>query len=1149
MSPHAQPHGLVRTLLLIVSTLAVVGVIFAIYVQYAQEPEEPYAEAPPIPKPTRAPAPDTTTRPSEATAVQIDGVPLPKGERTRINLYGPEGVQARLELEVSSWEPVGDSDRQFRLQEPTIRYRTPAGQLVNVTADRGQVEMSRQRGDNYDLARGRFEGHIVVLMDRLDADQRAQLPPEQRDELTDERKIYVELDDLTFDMEYARVESSGRIYVSTVEAEFEGRQLLLRYDEPANRIEYLKILEGNRIVLRNPGRSFTVTLPGAPGTATESVGEEREPPPERETPPASEVGAAEPADAAPVEDDGVPLFVPDAPKKPRIRETVTYTATFEGDVVVDQFEGQTQTGLLMADRLSFLFDFGQQQRNLARRIPTSQPVSPAVPDADPARGPASEGKSEVVLHWKGPLVVDLVRDQGEVPEEIFGKRLHVTATGRDVHVADRQGSARCRRLSYHYETEHVRLHGDAESTFALDLESGGHLSGRELSFDPRGRTVGVLGPGVLSDQRGDGLLRSSAWGARDASGEASVVFEKEMNICLGTHTHESVDPVTGELVVRQRDYVQSAELVGNVIMDRNGDSIAADRVDIGFRPPSGSDSLMGYIESLHADGRVRMTQGDERITCRSIDVAMTRDASGRLVPVRAVAIGDVVAAQRQRAITATDRLIVHLRSVPVEKPPFYLVQAKVAAVRRGLNVDEIDWDAQEEKYERQKKFALGLRRIQAFGGVSVEDPEQNLHIDAGQLDCTFRDGRRIDNGVVLGRGTLPATIEFGDSGIMGREIEFDASAEWAEVPGAGRMTFNSRKDLDGRALAEPIPVAVTWTDFMTFRGQSNMAVITGAVHAVSRNSTFDCRELVLDFEEDRSPASAAPAPPGPWDWWIIRPFRPRTGHSERLRPEAPKIERQLAYLSANGDVIGLTTAYDEDTSSLETRARIAGPHLAVDLRNRTQAMTIDDAGTLLVEDYRLRSPDASGRATKMSPFGAQDDNLPSQTFVSWGGAMSFYSGNRLAVFEKDVELVYRSGSKLLLAEGVLTDAALARLRESADGRDARLMCQRLTVQFLKDPDGGASASAGGLGGASGNEVASFAASGGVYFEDSGVSVTCRTVTFDRERNLLQILGTRRHPAELIDQRRGRYRSIRGPTIYWERDTDRIEAPRSTIRVH
>ncbi len=1148
MSPHAQPHGLIRTLLLIVSTLAVVGVIFAIYIQSARTPPEQQAELAPISRPPRPPAREATTRPGDAATMQIEGVPLPKGERTRINLYGSEGIQARLELEVDSWEPVGSSGREFRLEKPTIRFRTPSEQLVNVSADRGLVEMTKQRSNNYELTRGRLEGHVVVLMDRLNDAQRAQLPPEQRDELTDERKIYVELEDLVFDMEYARVESSGRVYVSLAEAEFEGRRLLLRYDESASRIEYLKVFEGQRIALRELGGSFVIALPGAAGPSATDADEAPDAP-KHEASPTPEVAAAEPDQAEAIEDDGIPLFFPEAPAKPRIRETITYTATFEGDVVVDQFEEQTQTGLRSAERLTFLFDFGQEQRDLARRVPTSQPGGEAPADADAVHVPAYPDEPRVVLNWKGPLVVDLLRDQSDVPQDVFGKRLQITATGREVHIADRQGSARCRKLVYHYETRQAWIHGDAESAFTLDVGSGAQLSGRELSFDPRGQTANVVGPGVLTTQRTSSLMRAPEWETEDQGGDASFSFAEEMNLCLGTVARENIDPVTGELVIRQREYLQSAELKGSVLMTQDDDSLAADRVEIGFRPPTREGALADTIESLYASGHVRMIQGDEQITCRSITVAMTSDANGRIVPARADALGDVVAAQGLRSISATERMIVDLRSVPVEKPPFDLVQAKVAAVRRGLDITEIDWDEQRNKYERQKKLALGLRRIQAFGNVRAEDPEQHLHIDAGELDCAFRDGRLIDKGFVVGRGALPASVEFGDFGIMGREIEFDAGIQWAEVPGAGRLAFKSRKDLDGRALAEPIPMSVTWTDLMTFRGRRNTAVFTGSVHAVSENSTFDCRELVLDFVEEEPSASAGPLTPDLGDWWLVRPFRARFSRPQRLRLEAPQIKKQLAYLSANGNVIALTTTYDEDTGALQTRARIAGPHLAIDLRNRTQAMTIDDAGTLLIEDYRLRTPGEAGEATRLSPFGAENENLPSQTLVFWQGAMSFYGGNRLAVFERDVELVYRSGSKLLLVEGVLSNEAVEQLGASAEGRDARLLCQQLNVQFLKQRARGESQPPTGLGGVSGNEVASFAASGGVFFEDSGVSVTCRTVTFDRERDLLQILGTRQQPAELIDQRHGQYRSIKGPTIYWERDTDRIEAPRSTIRVH
>ena len=1143
MSSQTQPHRLLRMLLLVVATLAVVGVGFAIYVQYAQAPAERQATAPPIIRPT--PPPPTSAPTTPASGMRVEGVPLPKGERTRINLYGSEGVQARLQLEVDAWEPIGQTGREFRLEKPTLRFRTPSGQLVNVTADGGTVEMARQKGENYDLSRGRFAGHVTVVMDRLDDTQRAALPPEERDRLTDDRKIQAELDDLIFDLEYARVESSGRIHAVLAEGEFEGRQLLLRYDEAGSRIEYLRLAEGGRIALRGLGRSFAITLPGAadavePGT----------PPLARAVPGTTQpatVAADRRTAAATQPDDGIPVFEPAAPKPARPRETVTYTAAFEGEVAVDQFEGQTQTGTLTTDRLAFLFDFGAEQRELARRTPGTPASGPA--DEASTTAPAERGGSLVVLTWKGPLVVDLLRQPGEVPADVYGKRLQITATGQEVRIADRQGAARCRKLVYFYETAQAWLYGEGDTPFTLDIGSGGHLVGRELAFDPRGQTATVLGPGLLSDERAGGLMRPAGASATGPAGAVSIAFSRQMNLALGKVDAVSPGFRPGSAATGSREYLQSAELLGDVVMTQESDSIAADRVEIGFRPPTEPGTLVENLESLRADGRVRMIQGDERITCRSITVAMGRDAGGRVVPTQADARGDVSAAQGSRAITATERMIVDLQSVPVEKPPFDLVQAKLVAARRGLNPDEIDWAAQREKYEREKKYLLGLRHLQGVGAVQVTDPDQGLHIQAQRLDCAFADGRRIDRGIVSGSAGQPANVEFADFGIMGREIEFDARTQWADVPGTGRMSFVSRKDLDGRALAHAVPMTVTWTDSMSFRGQENTAVFTGTVHAESKDSVFDCREMVLDFDDAPRTAASQPAAHGLRDWWLVQPFLSRFRAPERIRLDAPRVEKQLAYLSATGDVVGLTASYDDQTGTLNTRARIAGPRLAVNLRKQTEAMTIDDAGSLLIEDYRPRVPGKAGANAKMSPFGAAGENLPSQTFISWQGAMSFYGGSRVAVFEKEVELVYRSGSKLLLADGVLDQAALTRMRASPGGRDARLMAQQLNVQFLRKGGRDASSpSAAGVADLSGNEVGTFAATGGVYFEDSGVSVTCRTLNFDRERNLLQVLGTREEPAELTDQRHGKFRSIRGPTIYWERDTDRIEAPRSTIRV-
>ena len=190
---------------------------------------------------------------------------------------------------------------------------------------------------------------------------------------------------------------------------------MIAMGQPGPPHAHLKVFEGKRITLRNLGRSFAITLPGAAESSAAGGQEGADTSVTREGSgategPGAEAAAARPTEGEPVEDDGVPLFMPEPPEEPRVRETLTYTATFDGEVIVDQFEGQTQTGLLSADRLAFLFDFGQEQRDLVRRHPTSQPERHRPSDADTLQPTGYEDDSQVVLHWKGPLVVDRVRD-------------------------------------------------------------------------------------------------------------------------------------------------------------------------------------------------------------------------------------------------------------------------------------------------------------------------------------------------------------------------------------------------------------------------------------------------------------------------------------------------------------------------------------------------------------------------------------------------------------------------------------------------------------------------------------------------------------------------------------------------------------------
>ena len=112
MPPQAQSHQWVRTVLLVVSTLAVVGILFAIYIQYSQNPDNPNDDALAI----RDPAP-LTSRPHEE--VIASSAPAPGGG-----------------LRIGDI-PVSDPDFGARYR---ARYARSEGQTVPVVIKRGGAD-------------------------------------------------------------------------------------------------------------------------------------------------------------------------------------------------------------------------------------------------------------------------------------------------------------------------------------------------------------------------------------------------------------------------------------------------------------------------------------------------------------------------------------------------------------------------------------------------------------------------------------------------------------------------------------------------------------------------------------------------------------------------------------------------------------------------------------------------------------------------------------------------------------------------------------------------------------------------------------------------------------------------------------------------
>jgi len=1166
-----RSYSLVRTLILGSATLAVVGVLFAVYQSVSVPAASERPEHEPLPEFANAPPPS-----SGGKGVEVgSNVVLGRGSGGSINLYDAHSDQAKAVLSYQAWEPSGEGENQFHVTGPRISLRTPNGQRVEITSRSGLVQLRTGRADRLDLRSGKLMGDVRIQLDRLDDQQRAALPQAERDHPGPDRLVLLTLDEVRFDLEYAHLESTGPFHVVSAEADVQGEGLTLRYNELDSSIKELRVERRGRIIARGLGGLFRVDVPGVgPGEVVER-GKAAPQPVAMAPPEAPEL--TESTKAAPEADDNGVLVLPlEQPAEPKVHATVTYRARFQDEIHVRQTDNGDLSGELLADVLELLFDFGQQQRDVARSQAGRAPDAASQPSGGSAPPP-----TEITVAWSGPLVVTAEGEpssDSEISTAVTGTQ--VTASGDDVQLLQTgRGNVRCRKMVYHERTKRAWLYGTAEFPVAMETSDGGRLEGPEALMDMTAGTAHVTGPGRLTAKQTRSPLGGSstpvaaqAGSESDATAGADLRFRDALDLAFADEiVPGAIDPATGAMIEKRRRYLQSAVFRGDVSMRQEADSLSGQRVEVEFDPPRQEGSLADNMRRLRAEGGVRLLHGEETVACERLEAEMGLDESGRIAPRIARAYERVSATQQGRTITASDHMIVYLRSVLEPRPAFDMTKAQAEAVARGRDPQTVDWDKVRSDYEREQHYRPGLERLEAVGDVLVRDPEQDLKVNAAALDCTFRDGRDVDSALVTGTEEKPAYVELDMFSITGAQVELDVADQSALVPGRGRLTFPSRRDLDGRQLDRPIPISMTWSERMIFRGEQNRAILTGAVHAATEESMLDCGELVVDFEERQKanqPGEAAagpqPAVPVVADWWVFTPLVERIGGPRRRQPANPfaeEYDKEPAAIVASGGAVALTTKTEPLTGRVLSRGRIAGPRLLVDLR--TEVLSIEDAGTLLIEDYELpgppltpgvkgpRKPDAPPR----TPFGGLGVGSPSQTFISWSGQMAYYFGTQAALFERGVEMRHRSGTRILLGQGVLGDSAEALGHaEKEQGRDSMLTCEQLAVQFrepqsdtLVTPGGKASPARkrGGAGRMSGYELSRFEATGRIHFEDTGIVVLAHKIGYDAARNELAIRGSETNPAEIYDQR-GKFQALRGPAFYWDRSTGRIDAPQSTL---
>ncbi len=1108
-------YAMVRSVILVVSTLAVVGVLFSVY-QYATalKPEE-------IDRPDRliAVSPPLPIEGEDENVIKIGGSGgLGKGTRIRHVWYEPGKTTPRLEAEVDRWEPVGKDSDEFYLVNPDVRMRTPEGQLLRVVADEAWVNLVRRGGDAYEAKSGRFVGNVKIDIDRLSQGERMALPEDERDVADPLRMIHLTFDELSFDLEQSRISTEGVFHLAMPEAELTGEGLVARYNEVDRRLEHFEILRGGKLEVLAPSLLMDTSMPGGDEVvvADADAGDDATRAEDRER-------------SIPLADEsGIPIFVRGAAaKRPPVIQP--YVATAVGGVSIEQRAVDETAWRLTADELRVLFDFGRKERE-ATRLGKSPLADEAVDEAGGEKGGGADASAgeRITFVWSQTFtIVPLLGESREADgDEFVKKRLRLLATGDRVHFVDRKGEVTCQSLEVQRDTQILRIGGTEEFPLHLTSQSCSELTGVELLVD-RGKGVArLIGPARVADSSGDIPV--------------DVRFDDYAELLLDVHESVRSDPVSGKKESVRREYISMATFVGDAKMKRGLDLIAADTVVMTFYPPSRSGAFAEKVRTVEAERKVVMVRDGDQLTCDEMKMAFAPDPGGRMVPRYAEAMGDVFISQGTRTVSARDQLTMYMVPMVKEKKPFSMTDARLTAIRRGIDPATVDWENRQHKYEHAVKYTVGIESLTARGDVTVFDPEGGMDIAAEALACTFRNGREIETADIEGLANEDARVQWGDFSILAHEVHVDRVNDRIDVPGRGSVWFVTSRGLDGTVSANPQDVEISWSKEMRYLGSNNTARFVGDVHAVTRRRIlpeatvmswlrggaeatsvegvmFDSDELDVHFVDKDSTKSAAGGDRA--DWWVFEPLAKWVSSGGgKTSAQSIAFDKEPSYLVGTGDVVAVFSNVQPGSDQVQNRLRLASGELTVDLRS--ERLTAPKAGSLLIEDYRMDGLNqlmANGQAGQpakgLSVMASPEKGLPSMTYVTWQDSMTFLADRRRVDFAGDVRLDHRSGTKLPFAREMLESQSFDTSSAVNVGRRTRLASRSLVVEF--GADAGSDVATGGMGQMSFGDVRQLEATGGVAIDDDAVTIRAfRIVKFD-DSEWLRILGTETHPAEIF----------------------------------
>lgn len=396
---------MLRTIIIIVASLGVTCAAYLVYQWQDSSPElPPVTAAPDVP----IESPLHSTPGTQPAGIDIRGNKVAPGVAPIVHVIDPQTGEAKIVLKATQWQPI--SDTTFLVFQPTARVLLPGGQLAYVRADEGEVTVQRDDRNNYNPKRGKLTGHVQLVIDKTEPEWRRENPELAAPEQHPEAVVKIWMDDVSFDLDLARLQTEGPITVQSTDATVEGEGLTLVWNEENRRIKLLRIERGKRATIHMDslvkigvggsavrGSAVGGSAVGGSAVGGSAVGDGAESDegamPDRATAEAAAMDGndaqaaamADGADGAGDGDDGDDADDDPAIKVPtgrgdgtsaRIKLTDlgdedrlikpdridTYHVVFKDNIVAEQRQGIRLIGSLSADVLELLRDFGARER-------------------------------------------------------------------------------------------------------------------------------------------------------------------------------------------------------------------------------------------------------------------------------------------------------------------------------------------------------------------------------------------------------------------------------------------------------------------------------------------------------------------------------------------------------------------------------------------------------------------------------------------------------------------------------------------------------------------------------------------------------------------------------------------------------------------